>query len=115
MDEIATALKELGFTGPRGRQVVLTGGGAELQGMADYAQGALGRAGADRPAAGAAGLPEAHVRPGLRDAGRARALSPRPIRSTSRDRLRPIRRRADRHGRRVVCSAADHEHFRSDY
>ena len=29
---------------PFGRQVVLTGGGAELKGIADYAQGVLGRA-----------------------------------------------------------------------
>ena len=42
--EIATALKELGFAGPFGRQVVLTGGGSELKGIADYAQGVLGRA-----------------------------------------------------------------------
>ena len=44
MGEIATALKELGFAGPFGRQVVLTGGGSELKGIADYAQGVLGRA-----------------------------------------------------------------------
>lgn len=42
--EIAAALKELGFSGPFGRQVVLTGGGSELKGIADYAQGVLGRA-----------------------------------------------------------------------
>jgi cell division protein FtsA len=44
MGEIASALKELGFSGPFGRQVVLTGGGSELKGIADYAQGVLGRA-----------------------------------------------------------------------
>src|SRR3546814_2126331 len=44
MGEIGKALKELGFIGPVGRQVVLTGGGAELKGIADYAQSALGRA-----------------------------------------------------------------------
>src|SRR4029453_13615410 len=57
--EIATALKELGFSGPFGRQVVLTGGGSELKGIADYAQGVLGRAGRigrpEKP-----GRPEAH-------------------------------------------------------
>ncbi|MEA3062037.1 MAG: cell division protein FtsA, partial [Sphingomonadales bacterium] len=42
--EIAAALKDLGFGGPFGRQVVLTGGGSELKGIADYAQGVLGRA-----------------------------------------------------------------------
>lgn len=60
--EIAGALKELGFSGPFGRQVVLTGGGSELKGMADYAQGALGRAvRIGRPRL--AGLPEAHSGP----------------------------------------------------
>ncbi len=43
MGEVGSALTELGFTGPIGRQVVLTGGGAELKGIADYAQAALGR------------------------------------------------------------------------
>ena len=58
--EISRELKELGFTGPVGRQVVLTGGGAELKGLADYMQGALGRAvGLGRPR-GLNGLPEAH-------------------------------------------------------
>lgn len=36
-------LAGLGFTGPRARQVVLTGGGAELRAIAEYAQGLLGR------------------------------------------------------------------------
>ena len=44
MVEVNNALKGMGFSGPVGRQVVLTGGGAELKGIADYAQGALGRA-----------------------------------------------------------------------
>ena len=43
-NEIEGALKGLGFTGPVGRQVVLTGGGAELKNIADYMQGVLGRA-----------------------------------------------------------------------
>ncbi len=60
--EIAAALKELGFGGPFGRQVVLTGGGAELKGIADYAQGVLGRAvRVGRPRL--AGLPDAHGGP----------------------------------------------------
>ena len=41
--EVQKALTELKFYGPVGRQVVLTGGGAELKGIADYAQQALGR------------------------------------------------------------------------
>jgi cell division protein FtsA len=64
MDEIAAALKELGFAGPFGRQVVITGGGSELKGMADYAQGVLGRAvRVGRPRV--PGLPEAHSGPGF--------------------------------------------------
>jgi cell division protein FtsA len=63
MGEIATALKTLGFTGPVGRQVVLTGGGAELKGIADYAQGVLGRAVRVGRPRGLLGLPEAHSGP----------------------------------------------------
>jgi cell division protein FtsA len=60
--EIASALKELGFGGPFGRQVVLTGGGSELKGIADYAQGVLGRAvRIGRPSL--RGLPDAHSGP----------------------------------------------------
>jgi len=60
--EIASALKQLGFAGPLGRQVVITGGGAELKGIADYLQGALGRTvRVGRPRL--SGLPEAHSGP----------------------------------------------------
>ena len=59
---VAAALKDLGFGGPFGRQVVLTGGGSELKGIADYAQGVLGRAvRVGRPSL--RGLPEAHSGP----------------------------------------------------
>jgi cell division protein FtsA len=62
-NEIAAALKEFGFTGPVGRQVVLTGGGAELKNIADYMQGVLGRAvRVGRPRT-IAGLPDAHSGP----------------------------------------------------
>lgn len=63
--EITKALKLLGFTGNSGQQVVLTGGGAELAGIADYTQGALGRpVRIGRPPA-LRGLPEAHSAPGF--------------------------------------------------
>ncbi len=73
LGEVARALAGLGFAVPgarsgqraRGRQVVLTGGGAELAGIADYAQGLLGtsvRIGRPPPLAG---LPEAHATPGF--------------------------------------------------
>src|SRR4029450_7985736 len=62
-NEIERALKELGFSGPVGRQVVLTGGGAELMNIADYMQGVLGRAvRVGRPKT-ITGLPEAHSGP----------------------------------------------------
>lgn len=61
--EIAKALKALGFTGPVGRQVVISGGGAELKGIADYAQSALGRTvRLGRPRA-MIGIPDAHSGP----------------------------------------------------
>ena len=57
------ALKILGFTGPVGRQVVLTGGGAELKNIADYMQGVLGRqVRVGRPRQ-LTGLPDAHSGP----------------------------------------------------
>jgi len=61
--QIDAALKSLGFSGPVGRQVVLTGGGAELKNIADYMQGVLGRAvRVGRPRT-ITGLPEAHSGP----------------------------------------------------
>ena len=62
-NEVEAALKSLGFSGPVGRQVVLTGGGAELKNIADYMQGVLGRAvRVGRPKT-ITGLPEAHSGP----------------------------------------------------
>ncbi|MBW0144406.1 cell division protein FtsA [Sphingomicrobium clamense] len=59
------ALKDMGFSGPVGRQVVITGGGADLKNMADYMQGVLGRnVRVGRPK-GLPGLPEAMQGPGF--------------------------------------------------
>jgi cell division protein FtsA len=63
MDEIRKALAHLKFEGPVGRQVVLTGGGAELKGIADYAQQALGRSVRIGRPRGLTALPEAHGGP----------------------------------------------------
>ena len=63
MTEINAALAGMGFNTPTGRQVVLTGGGAEMKGIADYAQGALGRAVRIGRPRGLAALPEAHSGP----------------------------------------------------
>ncbi|MBU7579574.1 MAG: cell division protein FtsA [Porphyrobacter sp.] len=63
--EVGKALKAMGFAGPRAGQVVLTGGGAELAGMADFMQGALGQpVRLGRPPQ-LAGMPEAHHAPGF--------------------------------------------------
>ncbi len=65
VDEVARALKGLGFTGQRGQLVVLTGGGAELAGLADYAQAALGRPVRVGRPQHVKGLAEAHATPGF--------------------------------------------------
>ena len=64
-EDVSKALKTLGFTGQRGQQVVLTGGGAELVGLADYMQAALGRPVRIGRAPQLAGLAEAHLKPGF--------------------------------------------------
>jgi cell division protein FtsA len=61
--EVEGSLKALGFTGPVGRQVVLTGGGAELKNIADYMQGVLGRAVRVGRPKQITGLPDAHSGP----------------------------------------------------
>lgn len=63
--EIGKALKELGFSGARAGQVVLTGGGAELAGMAEFMQGALGMAVRLGRPPQLTGMPEAHHAPGF--------------------------------------------------
>lgn len=63
MAEVKKELRRLGFEDPIGRQIVIAGGGAELKGIADYAQQALGcavRVGRPR---GLSGLPDAHSGP----------------------------------------------------
>jgi cell division protein FtsA len=63
--EVGKALKTLGFSGANAGQVVLTGGGAELHGIAEFMQGALGRAVRVGKPPAIAGLPEAHATPGF--------------------------------------------------
>jgi cell division protein FtsA len=63
MKDVAAALESMGFQGPVARQVVLTGGGADLKGIADYAQTALGRAVRVGRPKGLTALPEAHSGP----------------------------------------------------
>lgn len=63
MAEIGKELAKLNFEDPVGRQIVLTGGGAELKGIADYAQQALGRSVRVGRPRGLSALPEAHAGP----------------------------------------------------
>jgi cell division protein FtsA len=65
MEDVARALKALDFNGKRGQQVVLTGGGSELVGLADYAQAALGRPVRIGRSPHLPGLAEAHAKPGF--------------------------------------------------
>ena len=64
-NEIGKALKEMGFSGSRSGQVVLTGGGAELAGLADFTQSALAMPVRIGRAPQLTGLPEAHATPGF--------------------------------------------------
>ena len=63
--EMHRALKDMGFTGSRGGQVVLAGGGAELHGIAEFVQAALGRPVRIGKPPRLQGLPEAHATPGF--------------------------------------------------
>ncbi len=63
VSEIGQSLKALGFAGPTGHQIILTGGGAELKGVAEHAQAALGRAVRVARPAGVSGVPDAHSGP----------------------------------------------------
>ena len=67
ISDVGRALEAMGFSGGKGsgRQVVLTGGGAELAGLADYAQAALGKAVRIGRPPHLRGLPEAHGVPGF--------------------------------------------------
>ncbi|MGL4314410.1 MAG: cell division protein FtsA [Sphingomonas sp.] len=94
MAEIRKALSDLGFDGPVGRQVVLTGGGAELKGVADYAQAALGRAVRIGRPRRLTALPDAHSGPAFATlAGLAQyaALNPVDLRTVAIDRQDVIR------------------------
>jgi cell division protein FtsA len=64
VSDVGRALEELGY-GRHGRQVVLTGGGAELAGLADYAQAALAKPVRIGRPPQLKGLPEAHGVPGF--------------------------------------------------
>jgi cell division protein FtsA len=78
--EIQKELTKLDFADPMGRQIVFTGGGAELKGIADYAQQALGSAVRVGRPKGLVALPEAHSGPAFATlAGLARFAASDPI------------------------------------
>ncbi|MCX7285277.1 MAG: cell division protein FtsA [Novosphingobium sp.] len=62
-EEVSKELKAMGFVGQTGQQVVLTGGGAQLPGLADYAQSALGRPVRIGSPPTMLGLPPGHATP----------------------------------------------------
>ncbi len=63
--QVRKALKEMGFTAGNGGQVVFTGAGAELAGLADFAQSALAMPVRIGRPPHLVGLPEAHATPGF--------------------------------------------------
>jgi cell division protein FtsA len=65
VSDVGRALETMGYSGRQGRQVVLTGGGAELSGLADYTQAALGKPVRIGRPPQLRGLPEAHAVPGF--------------------------------------------------
>ena len=69
ISEVGRSIEAMGFGGrksaARSRQVVITGGGAEMAGLADYAQSALGKPVRIGRAPHLRGLPEAHAVPGF--------------------------------------------------
>src|SRR5690606_32770130 len=65
ISDVGRALEAMGFGGAHGRQVVLTGGGAEMPGLADYAQSALAKPVRIARPPHLKGLPEAHATPGF--------------------------------------------------
>ncbi|GAB5348035.1 cell division protein FtsA [Alteriqipengyuania sp. 357] len=64
-DEIGKALKAMDFSGAKGGPAVLTGGGAELAGSAEFVQNALGRPVRIGKPQVLRGLPPAHATPGF--------------------------------------------------
>ncbi len=61
--QIGGLLQAMGDTGPTGRQLVLTGGGADLKGIADYVQGVLGGSVRVARPSGIIGQPSSHGGP----------------------------------------------------
>ncbi|MEZ5709589.1 MAG: cell division protein FtsA [Blastomonas sp.] len=61
--EIGKGLKQLGFSGAQGQRIVITGGCAELRGLAEHMQAALGKTVRVGKPVGLSGLPDAHSGP----------------------------------------------------
>ena len=63
--DVGRALRQLGFDDPSERQILLCGGGAELKGLSEYLQGALGGTVRLAKARALGGMPMAHDRLGF--------------------------------------------------
>ena len=110
-DEIGRVFKAHDFGGARGGQVVLTGGGAELAGIAEFTQGALGRPVRIGRPAHLRGLPDGHASPGFSTlAGLClyAARDPVDIRSVSDTRQKTIRYSGLGLVRRVLQASRDY-------
>lgn len=78
--EVSKELARLNFDDPVGKQLVLTGGGAELKNVADYVQQVLGRTVRVGRPRGLTALPEAHSGPAFATlAGLARFAASDPV------------------------------------
>jgi cell division protein FtsA len=112
MEEVGKALKVMRFTGQRGKQVVFTGGGAELVGLADYAQAALGKPVRIGRIPHLTGLAEAHVKPGFSTlAGLVLYASADPIDIRTLGRSRQMLVRSERMGTMGRIYRAFREYF----
>jgi cell division protein FtsA len=112
VQEIQKELGKLGLEDPVGRQIVFTGGGAELKGIADYAQQALGSAVRVGRPKGLVAMPEAHSGPAFSTlAGLARFAAANPIDLRS---IEPAHQMVTRSSPRAVFSRLI-QAFRTNY
>ena len=90
LPDLKAALAAAGMSGPVGRPLVLTGGGAELAGIADYLQAALGRPVRIGRPAGLKALPEAHGGPAFATLAGLALIAARGERDLAREPSAPL-------------------------
>jgi cell division protein FtsA len=90
--EVGTALGDMGFVGAAGRQVVLTGGGADLKSVSDFAAGVLGRTVRIGRPRGLTAIPDAQTGPAFSTlAGLALYAAQAPVNIVSNPLVAPLR------------------------